>query len=88
MTQLHHNGGTLVSRFGGWLSAASTGLANFLIVLFGGIFLATEPRFYRIGAIKLEHTLNEEQQEHGHHHCSRDEQIARLERHRRDSRRR
>ena len=53
MTQLHHNGGTLVSRFGGWLSAASTGLANFLIVLFGGIFLATEPRFYRIGAIKL-----------------------------------
>lgn len=53
LTQLHHNGGTLVSRFGGWLSAASTGLANFLIVLFGGIFLATEPRFYRIGAIKL-----------------------------------
>jgi predicted PurR-regulated permease PerM len=53
LTQLHNNGGTLVSRFGGWLSTASSGLANFLIVLFGGIFLATEPRFYRIGAIKL-----------------------------------
>jgi predicted PurR-regulated permease PerM len=53
LAQLHHNGGTLVSRFGGWLSAASSGLANFLIVLFGGIFLATEPRFYRTGAIKL-----------------------------------
>ena len=53
LAQLHHSGGTLVSRFGGWLSAASTGVANFLIVLFGGIFLATEPRFYRTGAIKL-----------------------------------
>jgi predicted PurR-regulated permease PerM len=53
LSQLHHSGGTLVSRFGGWLSAASNGVANFLIVLFGGIFLATEPRFYRTGAIKL-----------------------------------
>ena len=53
LSQLHRSGGTLVSRFGGWLSAASTGVANFLIVLFGGIFLATEPRFYRTGAIKL-----------------------------------
>jgi predicted PurR-regulated permease PerM len=42
-----------VSRFGGWLSTVSTGVANFLIVLFGGMFLATEPRFYRTGAIKL-----------------------------------
>ena len=51
--QLHHSGGTLVSRFGNWLSTASNGLANFLIVLFGGIFLAAEPGFYRTGAIKL-----------------------------------
>jgi predicted PurR-regulated permease PerM len=43
----------LVSRFGGWLSTASSGVANLLIVLFGGMFLATEPRFYRTGAIKL-----------------------------------
>jgi predicted PurR-regulated permease PerM len=53
LAELHRHGGALVSRFGGWLSTASSGLANFLIVLFGGIFLATEPRFYRIGAIKL-----------------------------------
>ena len=51
--QLHSNGGTLVSRFGSWLSAGSTGVANFLIVFFGGVFLASEPRFYRTGAIKL-----------------------------------
>ncbi|HET7606296.1 MAG TPA: AI-2E family transporter [Sphingomicrobium sp.] len=52
-SQLHSSGGTLVSRFGSWLSTASNGLANFLIVLFGGIFLAAEPGFYRTGAIKL-----------------------------------
>ena len=51
--QLHRNGGTLVSRFGSWLSTGSTGVANFLIVFFGGVFLASEPRFYRTGAIKL-----------------------------------
>ena len=51
--QLHSSGGTLVSRFGTWLSAASSGVANFLIVFFGGVFLASEPRFYRTGAIKL-----------------------------------
>lgn len=53
LAQLHRSGGTLVSRFGGWLATGSNGLANFLIVLFGGIFLAAEPRFYRAGAIKL-----------------------------------
>jgi predicted PurR-regulated permease PerM len=53
VAQLHTSGGTLISRFGSWLSAASNGIANFLIVLFGGIFLAAEPRFYRTGAIKL-----------------------------------
>jgi predicted PurR-regulated permease PerM len=53
LSQLHQSGGTLVSRFGGWLSTASNGVANFLIVLFGGVFLAAQPRFYRTGAIKL-----------------------------------
>ena len=53
LAQLHHSGGTLVSRFGTWLSTASTGVANFLIVFFGGVFLASEPRFYRTGAMKL-----------------------------------
>jgi predicted PurR-regulated permease PerM len=53
VAQLHSSSGTLVSRFGGWLAAGSNGLANFLIVVFGGVFLAAEPRFYRTGAIKL-----------------------------------
>ena len=51
--QLHTSGGTLVSRFGTWLSTAGNAVANFLIVFFGGVFLASEPRFYRAGAIKL-----------------------------------
>lgn len=51
--QLHSHSGTLVSRFGGWVSEGSSALANLLIVFFGGIFLAAEPRFYRTGAIKL-----------------------------------
>ncbi|HVU31154.1 MAG TPA: AI-2E family transporter [Sphingomicrobium sp.] len=53
LSQLHNSGGTLVSRFGSWLSTASNAVANFLIVFFGGVFLASEPRFYRTGAIKL-----------------------------------
>lgn len=53
LSQLHSSGGTLVSRFGSWLSTASNAAANFLIVFFGGVFLASEPRFYRTGAIKL-----------------------------------
>jgi predicted PurR-regulated permease PerM len=51
--QLHSSGGTLVSRFGTWLTTASSATANILIVFFGGVFLASEPRFYRTGAIKL-----------------------------------
>jgi len=53
LSQLHNSGGTLVSRFGNWLTTASNAAANFLIVFFGGVFLASEPRFYRTGAIKL-----------------------------------
>jgi predicted PurR-regulated permease PerM len=53
VAQLHSSGGTLVSRFGSWLTTAGSAVANFLIVFFGGVFLASEPRFYRIGAIKL-----------------------------------
>jgi predicted PurR-regulated permease PerM len=53
LAQLHQNGGTLVSRFGSWISTASSAVANFLIVFFGGVFLASQPRFYRTGAIKL-----------------------------------
>lgn len=53
ITELHTHGGTLVSRVGSWASSASSGIANLLIVFFGGIFLAAKPRFYRTGAIKL-----------------------------------
>jgi predicted PurR-regulated permease PerM len=53
LAQLHTSGGTLVSRFGSWLSVASGAIANILIVFFGGVFLASQPRFYRTGAIKL-----------------------------------
>jgi len=37
----------------GFLSSASLSVASFLIVFFGGIFLAAQPELYGIGAIKL-----------------------------------
>lgn len=45
--------GDIVSRVRGLLSTLSGAITHFLLVLFGGLFLATEPRFYRAGAIKL-----------------------------------
>jgi predicted PurR-regulated permease PerM len=53
VSELHRHGGALVSQFGDWVSSASSALANLLIVFFGGVFLAAQPRFYRTGAIKL-----------------------------------
>jgi predicted PurR-regulated permease PerM len=53
LDELQSGGSSIVSRVGGLLTSFGTGLANFLLVLFGGIFLAAQPRFYRIGAIKL-----------------------------------
>jgi len=43
----------IVANFGGWLSSLTLAIASVLIVVFGGIFLAAQPRFYGIGAIKL-----------------------------------
>lgn len=43
----------IVSHFGGWLSSLTLGFASLLILVFGGIFLAAQPRFYGVGAIKL-----------------------------------
>jgi predicted PurR-regulated permease PerM len=43
----------LVADFGGWLSSLTLTFASLLILIFGGIFLAAQPRFYGIGAIKL-----------------------------------
>jgi predicted PurR-regulated permease PerM len=53
LSELHRHGGALVSRFGGWATSATTAIANLLIVFFGGVFIAAQPRFYRTGAIKL-----------------------------------
>jgi len=50
---LQTDGRSIVSRVSSLLTGFGTGLANFLLVLFGGIFLAAQPRFYRTGAIKL-----------------------------------
>ena len=47
-------GGTgIVSRVSGFMVSFTSALANILIVVFGGIFLAAQPQFYRTGAIKL-----------------------------------
>jgi len=43
----------IVAEFGGWLSSLTVSFASLLILIFGGIFLAAQPRFYGIGAIKL-----------------------------------
>lgn len=43
----------LVADVGGWLSSLTQGLVGTLILLFGGIFLASTPRLYSIGVIKL-----------------------------------
>lgn len=46
-------GGLIGSNISGFLSSATMSIASFLIVFFGGIFLAAQPRLYGIGFIKL-----------------------------------
>jgi predicted PurR-regulated permease PerM len=46
-------GGGSLSGFGRTLISIGSGLADLLVVIFAGIYLATQPNFYRIGAIKL-----------------------------------
>jgi predicted PurR-regulated permease PerM len=41
------------SYLGGAILSVGNALAEVLVVLFGGIFLAAQPRFYKIGVIKL-----------------------------------
>jgi predicted PurR-regulated permease PerM len=45
--------GNLASRIIAWSSTVAGGLASLLLVVFGGIYLATDPRLYRDGLIKL-----------------------------------
>lgn len=47
------SGSGIVSTVGSFASSAANAVTNILIVIFGGIFLAAEPKFYRIGMIKL-----------------------------------
>ena len=48
-----HSGGLIGSDLKGFISSLTVSAASFLIVFFGGIFLAAEPRLYGIGLIKL-----------------------------------
>jgi predicted PurR-regulated permease PerM len=50
---LRSDNSVIVSHFEGWLSSLTLVVTSMLIVAFGGIFLAAQPRFYGIGAIKL-----------------------------------
>lgn len=46
-------GGGSLSGFGRTLLSIGSGLADLLVVIFAGIYLATQPNFYRSGVIKL-----------------------------------
>lgn len=46
-------GGGSLSGFGRTLLSIGGGLADLVVVIFAGIYLATQPNFYRMGAIKL-----------------------------------
>jgi predicted PurR-regulated permease PerM len=46
-------GGGSLSGFGRALISIGSGIADFVLVIFAGIYLALQPHFYRVGAIKL-----------------------------------
>lgn len=46
-------GGGSLSGFGRTLLSIGSGIADLLVVMFAGIYLATQPNFYRVGVIKL-----------------------------------
>lgn len=46
-------GGSGLSGFGRTLLSIGSGVADLLVVIFAGIYLATQPHFYRVGVIKL-----------------------------------
>jgi predicted PurR-regulated permease PerM len=48
-----HSGALVGSDMSRFVSSATMSVASFLIVFFGGIFLAAQPRLYGIGFIKL-----------------------------------
>jgi len=46
-------GGSSLSAFAGTVLSIGSGIADVLVVVVAGIFLATQPRFYLTGAVKL-----------------------------------
>ena len=50
---LRPDAGASASGIGKFLMSVGSGIADTLVVLFAGMFLAAQPNFYRIGAIKL-----------------------------------
>ena len=53
MATITTSGGASLSSFGRALLSIGSGLADLVVVLFAGIYLATQPNFYRAGVIKL-----------------------------------
>ena len=53
MTQDGGIAGGLFGNIGRTIMSVSAAIADLMVVIFGGIFLAAQPNFYRIGAIKL-----------------------------------
>ena len=53
VTSISTPGGGSLSGFGRTLLSFGSSLADLLVVLFAGIYLATQPSFYRSGIIKL-----------------------------------
>jgi predicted PurR-regulated permease PerM len=47
------SGNGIVSSIGGFAMSIGAGIANFLLVVVGGIYLASQPQLYRTGLIKL-----------------------------------
>ncbi|HUE79484.1 MAG TPA: AI-2E family transporter [Sphingomicrobium sp.] len=50
---LRPGGGGTASSLGKIIMSVGSGIADTLVVIFGGIFLAAQPKFYQVGAIKL-----------------------------------
>jgi predicted PurR-regulated permease PerM len=53
MSAARSGGGIIGANLTSFISSATLTIASILIVFFGGIFLAAQPRLYGIGAIKL-----------------------------------
>jgi predicted PurR-regulated permease PerM len=53
MANITTPGGSSLSSFGRTLLSIGSGIADLVVVIFAGIYLAAQPNFYRAGAIKL-----------------------------------